>query len=476
MKRGAVSNITPVTSRLLKAFRGILVDYPCDAFFSSFASPRNIKNASKSMRRSSTRHLLYRPPRPILTSQSKRVAPFTTSSLTRPSCSSLYVPFHTNRKTFTNSKPSTMPHAESYTEFTPDKYPPFPSGFETVELETISLASLHAGDESSRDRVFAACKDRGFFYLDLTNDPTGSTIQSGADQIAQLAESTFKLPVEEKQKYAPTQKSLFGYKAVGATVTDKDGTRDTAEFFNIAKNDMLAPDDSMSRSWPSTVMQAKPMLSQYMHAAHSTGLEILALLAEKLGVDGEEMKQRHRIKEASGDHVRMTRGPPRKHIEMPEIQTPSHTDFGTITILMNWLGGLQVWSDSSRSAGPLEPDTPGHWLWVRPKAGCAIINLGDAAVKFTNGVLCSGRHRVIPSPGEQGIWPRFSIVYFVRPEDECVLKQLRGEGIPDAVAVEAEEGVKAKEWIYRQARGLGTNNWSDEKEKADKARAEAEAK
>ena len=123
---------------------------------------------------------------------------------------------------------------------------------------------------------------------------------------------------------------------------------------------------------------------------------------------------------------------------------------------MNWLGGLQVWSDSARSAGPLEPDTPGHWLWVKPKSGCAIVNLGDAAVKFTNGVLCSGRHRVIPSPGEQGKWPRYSIVYFVRPEDDCQLKVLKGHGIPELDGGKEDAGMNARDWIMQQARGLGT--------------------
>lgn len=59
---------------------------------------------------------------------------------------------------------------------------------------------------------------------------------------------------------------------------------------------------------------------------------------------------------------------------------------------MNWLGGLQVWSESARRAGPLEPDSEGEWLWVKPKKGCAIVNLGDAMVRFTNGALCSGRY------------------------------------------------------------------------------------
>lgn len=125
-----------------------------------------------------------------------------------------------------------------------------------------------------------------------------------------------------------------------------------------------------------------------------------------------------------------------------------------ITILKNWLGGLQVWSSSSRQPGTLEPDVPGEWLWVKPKPKCAVVNLGDAAVKFTNGVLCSGRHRVVPAPAEQGLWPRFSIVYFVRPNNEARLKTLKGHGIPPADDQD-EEGIEAKQWIFQQATKLG---------------------
>lgn len=65
-------------------------------------------------------------------------------------------------------------------------------------------------------------------------------------------------------------------------------------------------------------------------------------------------------------------------------------------------------------------------------------------------MLCSGRHRVSPAPGEQGKWPRYSIVYFVRPNDDCRLKTLKGKGIPMA-GDEDDEGINAKEWIAQQS-------------------------
>ena len=104
-----------------------------------------------------------------------------------------------------------MPHKEEYSEFTPDQYPPFPEGFETVELQTISLKKLLDRDHAEQDHVFEACKDRGFFYLELPGCAPGDTIKSGADEICRVAERTFQLPEDEKMKYVPGQKQLFGY-------------------------------------------------------------------------------------------------------------------------------------------------------------------------------------------------------------------------------------------------------------------------
>ncbi len=116
---------------------------------------------------------------------------------------------------------------------------------------------------------------------------------------------------------------------LGSTKVDAVGTRDNAEFFNVGKNDMLVSNDKMLRAWPQTILDDKELFAKYSRSAHGIGLAILDILARKLGIDPDEIKNRHRIEEHAGDHVRITRGPPRKTLEMPEIQTPSHTDFGT---------------------------------------------------------------------------------------------------------------------------------------------------
>jgi len=199
------------------------------------------------------------------------------------------------------------------------------------------------------------------------------------------------------------------------------------------------------------------------------------VLAARLGLPPDALASHHRLGRPSGDHVRLTRGPPRRAPGRPEIQTPGHTDFGTVTVLFNWLGGLQVWSVPSRGetgfanvvdptaaagggggggGGAVEAAHDG-WLWVvPPPPGCAVVNLGDAAVKLSGGVLCSGRHRVVPAPGEQGLLPRYSVVYFVRPNDDIILRRLKAPGIPDG-GKKDEDGITAKEWIIRQSAALG---------------------
>lgn len=136
-----------------------------------------------------------------------------------------------------------------------------------------------------------------------------------------------------------------------------------------------------------------------------------------------------------------------------------HTDFGSVTVLFNRLGGLQVRLPEHIS--PLEPMSASPpptdvekklcedgWTYVRPLPGHCIVNLGDALVKFSDGALRSNIHRVVAPPGEQGSVTRYSLVYFCRPEDDVLLKSLIEGGSKDA-----EEQVTAKDWILRRALG-----------------------
>jgi isopenicillin N synthase-like dioxygenase len=82
--------------------------------------------------------------------------------------------------------------------------------------------------------------------------------------------------------------------------------------------------------------------------------------------------------------------------------------------------------------------------------GCAIVNLGDAMVKFSGGILRSNLHRVVSPPGEQAQEVRRSLVYFSRPEHDVVLTRLRGGLVDELGDGGVEEGVSAREWLARR--------------------------
>jgi hypothetical protein len=66
----------------------------------------------------------------------------------------------------------------------------FPPGTPIASLPTIHLARLTVGDKSESRKLLNACKERGFFYLDLRRLENGVLLQ-GADAIFALSEELF---------------------------------------------------------------------------------------------------------------------------------------------------------------------------------------------------------------------------------------------------------------------------------------------
>jgi hypothetical protein len=165
--------------------------------------------------------------------------------------------------------------------------PPFPEDVPTAPLLRISLTKLTQGDSGEIDRLWQACRELGFFYLDLREpspnrksipkpssanyltetvldetgradsatgdderdaqtkvesirefevDIDGEQLLQDAKDLFKVGKSLFDLPVEEKIKYdLKDQGSYFGYKGYGQGVIDAEGTKDRNEFYNVRK-------------------------------------------------------------------------------------------------------------------------------------------------------------------------------------------------------------------------------------------------
>ena len=184
------------------------------------------------------------------------------------------------------------------------------------------------------------------------------------------------------------------------------------------------------------------LLRDYVYNCRAVIDLMIEALEKHLELPKGTLANLHRINERSGDHVRFNQAAIQPFTEEGAKQG-EHTDFGTLTILMNWLGGLQI----------RLPDSE-HWVYVKPIPGCAVVNLGDALVKFTAGILRSNIHRVVPPPPPQDGMVRNSLVYFSRPEDAVVLRRLKGGLIDAQPKIDTQESeMTAQEWTLRRSVG-----------------------
>ena len=216
------------------------------------------------------------------------------------------------------------------------------------------------------------------------------------------------------------------YKAAGRARTDAADTPDLAEFFNIAKDGIIVDNAAPPgvSSWPAPVQAGQPVIERFARVSHSCGMVVLTVLGRRLGLPSGTFEVLHRLWEPSTDSVRVSRGPSHKTAERPMIFTPGHTDATSITLLWNCVGGLQIWTEPDRGLNDFEtvidPVDQGRWVWVEPPPpGHIIINLGDAVVQYSGGLLCSARHRVLPPPGGTGATPAVQ---------SRVLRAARGRG------------------------------------------------
>lgn len=329
--------------------------------------------------------------------------------------------------------------------------PPFPENIQTHPLLVIDYALIKQGDQEEIDRLWEAATKLGFWYL------KNHGVDEEVNGMFDLGAETMALDLEEKMKFEQGDEgNTFGYKCAGANAVDASGEKDTAEFINIAKDDVLAWPEVARRTYPRTVnARMQNTLLPFVCKSLDVNYTLLQALNERLGLQPDSFSRRHPMDEWSGSECRITRNPPSPHAPF-KIAVGAHTDFGSLSFLHNRLGGLQV----------LVPGTD-EWQYVRPIPGHAICNIGDALALFSGGILRSNMHRVLPAPGAQVHLERWSLVFFIRPGNSVPLRSLVEESPLIAEAVEKmtaeqrqkyETGATAYEWFTRRIKNQRLKN------------------
>ncbi|KAL5485846.1 hypothetical protein ACEPAI_6888 [Sanghuangporus weigelae] len=326
--------------------------------------------------------------------------------------------------------------------------PPFPDNLPTHPLLVIDYELLKNGDSEEIEKLWKAATELGFWYLK----------NHGADRevegMFEMGEETMDLPLDEKLKYEYAEGiETSGYKALGTYATSEYGTPDNVEFINISREDTLAYPKVVHRTYPSTVVaHMEPTIIPFVHKSLAVIDTILSVFEKKLDLPAGTLLKLHAHTDRSGSEARAIKSPPKYRnnsgaVEKEKLSLGAHTDIGSLSFLHNRLGGLQVF-----------PPNSADWQYVRPIPGHAICNIGDALSLFSGGILRSNMHRVVPPPGVQGTYPRWSVVFFCRPGHNIKLNALEESPVVRAALVRKSPEEKEKykpnvtqgEWYNRR--------------------------
>lgn len=72
-------------------------------------------------------------------------------------------------------------------------YPAFPSDIPLANIPKISLSKLTSGDKYEGDSLFEACREYGFFLLELNSLPEGQELLKDANNLFDVAQATLTL-------------------------------------------------------------------------------------------------------------------------------------------------------------------------------------------------------------------------------------------------------------------------------------------
>ena len=277
-----------------------------------------------------------------------------------------------------------------------------PPGIRFMTLPMIDMSGLRSPDIDARAAVGralrAACLDKGFFYL------TGHGVSRESRTAAMDAiREFFSLPLEEKLKTDKARSICHrGYEKLQGQTLQPGAPPDLKEGYYIGRE--LPLDDPRVRAgkfhhgpniWPETLPRFRADLDAYYAELLQVSRLLMTGLALSLDLD------EHYFDPFTAEEIatlRLLHYPEQPPNPRPgEKGCGEHTDFGTITLLLqDDCGGLQVW------------DKADGWIDAPPIPDTYVVNLGDMVARWTNDTYNSTLHRVINTSGRD----RYSIPFF----------------------------------------------------------------
>ncbi|KAJ0044941.1 hypothetical protein Pint_06347 [Pistacia integerrima] len=300
--------------------------------------------------------------------------------------------------------PSVQEIVRNDSQIVPEKYiqerkdrPTLDSEFSpnSSEIPVINFSLLANGDEDELGKLDFACKEWGFFQIINHGVP-----QKVLDNMKAAVAAFYELPLEEKKKYAMAENDLQGY-GQGYVVSEEQ----KLDWGDLIFLMTLPPEIRIFKHWPLTSPGFKEAVENYSAEMQKLSDELAAKLSLLMGMDKDGLKKLYgEMKQA----MRLNYYPACSRPDLV-LGVSAHSDASALTLLLQ---------DDEFTA--LQIRHKGTWVPVKPIPNALVVNIGDVAEAWSNGVYKSIEHRAVTNVNKA----RMSIATFMMPNEELEIGPL----------------------------------------------------
>ncbi|XP_002526463.2 flavanone 3-dioxygenase 3 [Ricinus communis] len=251
----------------------------------------------------------------------------------------------------------------------PPSYRPTSGLSPSITLPIVDLSSIYHSSLRSHviNEIQSACKKFGFFQVINHGIPLPA-MKDALD----AAVGFFDLPLQEKMLlisdnvHAPVR---YG--------TSLNHSKDKVHFWRDFIKHYSHPLPEWVHLWPANPPGYREKMGNYATALQNLQKQLMEVVLESLGLNPNYL--RNEIKE--GSHVMAINCYPACPEPELALGMPPHSDYGSLTILLQSCTGLQIMDQNK------------NWFSVPVTEGALIVQLGDQLEVLSNGKYKSVVHR-----------------------------------------------------------------------------------
>jgi len=290
----------------------------------------------------------------------------------------------------------------------------------------IPVIDLSLNDEAVAKDIFDAATKWGFFQI--TNHGLDQHL---IDEMFDVNRRFMALDDTTKTMYKFDRKAICGYEKA-TQVHPSSGIPDMKENFLMA-----ARKDAMNDFWPTEVMPDFEVKSkQFIEKCHEVGTRVLHLLEMKLGmVQGQITECNTLWDDESKCVLRLLHYPATDHVigsedlDQNQWRAAPHTDFALLTLLFQKFGEEGLQCARRHHSKDVTESHPLGWQPVPALDSAITVNIGDMLQRWSSDKLISNLHRVVMPMGEDATKSRYSMAFFLQPDDSTVIESEKYETV-----------------------------------------------